>query len=125
MRLRHILFFVLTTICTTIHTGEVFAQEKGTKFCFTDFDNTGNTFELTLINGGKASITIKDKYDEVIRKGEGTWRGVNDGVGGDAPQIILKLSTGLIKFTVVVDQFSSNISMLIDVKKNQWIKCSS
>jgi uncharacterized protein (TIGR02145 family) len=97
------------------------SEEK--KFCFSDKFNSGNFFELVLLDGGKAKITIKDPAGLVIRTGQGTWQGFNDGQGGEAPKIILNLTTGKIIFTAIVDTISSSINMLIDSKQNQWINC--
>jgi uncharacterized protein (TIGR02145 family) len=90
-------------------------------FCFDDSYSSGNKFELTLEDGGKAKIVIKNRNNEIIRTGSGTWSGQNDGFGGNAPVINLILSTGRLKFTAVVD--GSSINMLIDSKNNQWLKC--
>lgn len=92
-------------------------------FCFDDSFGSGNKFELSLIDGGKATIVIKNRNDEVVRTGSGTWSGTNDGPGGNPPVISLILSTGRLKFTAIVDGYSSSINMLIDSKNNQWVKC--
>ncbi len=97
--------------------------DEGNKYCFDDSYNSGNKFELLLIDGGKAKIVIKSSDDRIIRTGEGTWSGSNDGPGGNAPLITLKLTTGVLKFTAIVDGISPSINMLIDSRNNQWIKC--
>lgn len=98
-----------------------FERYSDNTFCFDDSYNSGNKFELTLEDGGKAKIVIKNRNNEIIRTGSGTWSGHNDGFGGNAPVIELILSTGRLKFTAVVD--GSSINMLIDSRHNQWLKC--
>lgn len=95
----------------------------GTKFCFNDFQGSGNKFELSIIDGGKAVLVRKDSYDKVIGKASGTWEGKSDGPGGDMAKIYLRISTGLLLFNVVIDDYTLKISMLIDSKDNQWQKC--
>ncbi len=98
-------------------------NDKGNKYCFDDSYGSGNKFELRLINGGSAKIIIKNSNNEIIRTGEGSWLGTNDGTGGNSPTIRLNLSTGVLRFTAIVDDYSSSINMLIDSRDNQWIKC--
>jgi hypothetical protein len=97
--------------------------EEGNKFCFDDSYGSGNKFELRLIDGGDAKIIIKNRSNEIIRTGQGSWTGSNDGPGGNPPVISLILSTGRLKFTAIVDGYSSSINMIIDSKNNQWVKC--
>lgn len=97
--------------------------QNGKKFCFDDSYASGNKFELVLLDGGQARIVIKNSADKIIRTGTGTWSGKNDGPGGNPPYITLKLSTGILRFMVVVDQYTSSITMLIDSKENQWFAC--
>ena len=92
-------------------------------YCFDDSYGSGNKFELSLIDGGKASIIIKNRNNEIIRSGSGTWSGTNDGPGGNPPTIRLNLSTGILRFTAIVDGYSSSINMLIDSQNNQWYVC--
>jgi hypothetical protein len=102
---------------------EVDDRDNGNKYCFDDSYNSGNKFELNLIDGGKAKIIIKNTSGEIIRTGSGTWSGTNDGVGGDFPKITLRLSTGTLRFSAVVDQYQNRITMLIDSRNNQWLMC--
>ena len=99
------------------------SSQKVNKYCFNDRYNSGNIFELTLIDGGDAKIIIKNSGGRTIRTGEGTWEGRNDGPGGNAPQVILYLTTGTLRFTAIVGGYPSSITMLIDSKDNQWTKC--
>lgn len=98
-------------------------DESGSKYCFDDSYESGNKFELRLIDGGDAKIIIKNSSNEIIRTGQGSWSGSNDGPGGNPPTIRLNLSTGVLRFTAIVDGYSSSINMLIDSRDNQWIKC--
>ena len=98
-------------------------DESGSKFCFNDSFGSGNKFQLRLIEGGEAKIIIKNSSDEIIRTGQGNWTGSSDGPGGNPPTIRLNLSTGVLRFTAIVDGYSSSINMLIDSRDNQWIKC--
>lgn len=119
--------FTLILVCLSItfysfnNLNNVFEMYSDNTFCFDDSYNSGNKFELTLVDGGKAKIVIKNRNNEIIRTGSGTWSGHNDGYGGNAPVIDLLLSTGRLKFTAVVD--GSSVNMLIDSRNNQWIKC--
>ena len=119
--------FTLILVCLSItfysfnNLNYVFERYSDNTFCFDDSYNSGNKFELTLVDGGKAKIVIKNRNNEIIRTGSGTWSGHNDGFGGNAPVIDLILSTGRLKFTAVVD--GSSINMIIDSRNNQWIKC--
>ena len=97
--------------------------EEGNKFCFDDRYGSGNKFELNLIDGGSAKIIIRNSENKIIRTGQGSWSGKNDGPGGSPPVISLVLSTGRLIFTAIVDGYSSSINMLIDSRDNQWIKC--
>lgn len=88
------------------------------KFCFTD-QGTGVKIELVLIDGGDAEITFYNSNNVATRRGQATWRGSSDGPGGDMAKIYLRLSTGVtLTFRAVVDQYTSNITMLIDSKDN-------
>lgn len=99
------------------------SNQEGSKFCFNDRYDSGNKFELRLIDGGIAKLVIKNSSGQIIRTGEGSWEGRNDGPGGNAPQIILRLSTGTLRFTAIVGGYPSSINMLIDSKDNQWLRC--
>lgn len=99
------------------------SNQEGSKFCFNDRYDTGNKFELRLIDGGIAKLVIKNSSGQIIRTGEGRWEGRNDGPGGNAPQIILRLSTGTLRFSAIVGGYPSSINMLIDSNDNQWLKC--
>lgn len=99
------------------------SNQEGSKFCFNDRYDSGNKFELRLIDGGIAKLVIKNSSGQIIRTGEGSWEGRNDGPGGNAPQVILRLSTGTLRFTAIVGGYPSSINMLIDSKDNQWLKC--
>jgi hypothetical protein len=120
--------FALILVCLSITSYSYDNLNYGFKrynyntFCFDDSYSSGNKFELTLEDGRKAKIVIKNRNNEIIRTGSGTWSGQNDGFGGNAPVIDLILSTGRLKFTAVVD--GSSINMLIDSRNNQWLKCS-
>jgi hypothetical protein len=98
-------------------------DESGSKYCFDDSYDSGNKFELRLLDGGDAKIIIKNNTNEIIRTGRGSWSGSSDGPGGNPPTIRLNLSTGVLRFTAIVDGYSSTINMLIDSRDNQWIKC--
>ena len=98
-------------------------DDRGNKYCFDDSYGSGNKFELRLIDGGSAKIIIKNSNNEIIRTGQGSWSGTNDGPGGNPPTIRLNLSTGVLRFTAIVDGYSSSINMLIDSRDNQWLKC--
>jgi hypothetical protein len=110
---------------TTLNNNEFEKQEKleENMFCFYDRFNSGNSYEITLLNGGKAKIQIKNGTGLIIRTGQGTWEGYNDGPGGDMPNIILKLTTGNIRFSAVLDPISSSFNLLIDTKGRHWEKC--
>lgn len=93
------------------------------KFCFTDQESEVKT-ELVLIDGGDAEITFYNSNNVATRRGQATWRGSSDGPGGDMAKIYLRLSTGVtLTFRAVVDQYTSNITMLIDSKDNIWALC--
>ena len=93
------------------------------KFCYTD-QETGVKTEVILIDGGEAEINFYGSNGTLVRRGEATWRGSNDGVGGDMPKIYLRLSTGVtLTFRAVVDQYTSRISSLIDSRDNMWGSC--
>jgi uncharacterized protein (TIGR02145 family) len=94
---------------------------KESTYCFNDRYDSGNIFELTLVDGGNAKIKIKNSNGNVIRTGTGTWTGSSDGPGGNAAAITLRLTSGILRFTAITN--STSVYMLIDSKDNQWMQC--
>jgi len=93
------------------------------KFCYTDME-TGMETQLTLHDGGEAEIAFLNSSGVVVRSGSATWRGTSDGPGGDMAKVYLRLSTGVtLTFRLVVDQYTSKITMLMDSRDNMWTAC--
>lgn len=94
------------------------------KFCYSD-QATGLQTQLTIHDGGDAEIVFLNSSGNVVRRGPATWHGTSDGPGGDMAKLYLRLSTGVtLTFNMVVDQYSSRITMLLDSRENMWIACN-
>jgi hypothetical protein len=100
----------------------------GQSFCFKEMESNGTTttVRLTLYNGGSAKISFLSETGQLLRKGDASWTGQNDGPGGDMPIITVTLSTGArLRFKAGVDQFSNKISELIDSRDRIYTSCES
>ena len=112
------LFLLINAFCQSSSNGE--------SFCFEEMQSDGTTMtsRITLYNGGNAEISFLSESGKLLRKGDASWSGQNDGPGGNMPVITVTLSTGArLRFKAVVDQYSNKITELIDSRDRIYSNC--